>query len=104
MQTWLSEGTQKAEYLYLYSLEGLYDRMHRQRIRFFAIWFFSVAVLSVFSYLFTARALKPIVENNERQRHFVSVASHELRSPLAVIKTGLSILKTESERCDTGLV
>lgn len=97
MQAWLSVGTQKVEYLYLYSLEDLYDRMHRQRIRFFAIWFFSIAVLSVFSYLFTDRALKPVVENNEKQRHFVSVASHELRSPLAVFKTGLSILKTESD-------
>lgn len=97
MQAWISVGTQKAQYLYLYSLEDLYDRVHRQHIRFFAIWFFSVAVLSVFSCLFTARVLKPVAENNEKQRHFVSIASHELRAPLAVFKTGLSILKTESD-------
>lgn len=97
MEARISTGTQKAEYLYLYSLENLYGRVRQQRILFFVIWFFSVAVLSVFSYIFTARALRPVVENDEKQRHFVAVASHELRSPLAVFKTGLSILKTDPD-------
>lgn len=97
MQAWISAGTQKAEYLYLYSLEDLFSRIQKQRIRFLAIWVFSAAALSVFSYFFTARALQPVVENDEKQRHFISVASHELRSPLAVFKTGLSILKTEPD-------
>lgn len=98
MEAHITRETQKADYLYLYSLEGLYSRVRQQRIRFFAIWFFSAAVLSVFSYLFTAHSLRPVVENEEKQRHFISVASHELRSPLAVFKTGLSILKAEADR------
>lgn len=97
MEAHITRETQKADYLYLYSLEGLYSRVRQQRIRFFAIWFFSAAVLSVFSYLFTAHSLRPVVENEEKQRHFISVASHELRSPLAVFKTGLSILKAEAD-------
>lgn len=95
MEAHVSMGAQKAACLYLYSLKELHSRVRHQRVLFFAIWFLSAAALSVFSWLFTAVALRPVVENDERQRQFVSVASHELRSPLAVFKTGLSVLKTE---------
>lgn len=104
MDAQVSMGTQEAEYLYLYSLENLYSRIRQQRIRFFAIWFFSMVVLSAFSYFFASLVLKPVVENDKKQRHFVAASSHELRSPLAVFKTGLSILKTEPDTEKTGRI
>lgn len=35
---------------------------------------------------FSARAIRPEIENAERQKHFITNASHELKTPLAVIR------------------
>ncbi len=51
------------------------------------ILFFSM----VFGYLLTDRSLKPIRENMRKQRRFVADASHELRTPIAVIISGLEV-------------
>lgn len=83
--------------IYLYNLKDFYQNVKIQRIWFFAIWFISILVLSIFSYIFTSHTLKPIIENDEKQKHFIAFASHELRSPLAVFKTGLSILKNKPD-------
>jgi len=44
------------------------------------------------------RALQPIAESYERQRRFVGDASHELRSPLAVIRASSELLLREPLR------
>lgn len=46
------------------------------------------------------KAIVPVQESMERQEQFVAAASHELRSPLTSIRTGLSLLRVEpgSER------
>lgn len=46
-------------------------------------------------YLLAGRALRPIGEAYERQRRFVGDASHELRSPLAVIRASSELLLRE---------
>lgn len=43
-------------------------------------------LLSVFAFVFCGRAMRPVAESQRRQTRFVSAASHELRSPLAVIR------------------
>lgn len=48
--------------------------------------------LGCFSWIFTGRAIQPIRENQKRQVEFISAASHELRSPLAVIQTSISAM------------
>lgn len=78
---------------YLYSLGRFQQDVRRQRICFFAIWLVSILALYLFSYAFTSHVLKPLIQNDEKQKHFIAFASHELRSPLAVFKTGLSLLK-----------
>ena len=97
----LTKKDSEVSYLYLYCLDGYYSNIRIQRIRFGFIWLASILILYVFSHVFTAHVLKPLVQNDERQRHFVAVASHELRSPLAVFKTGLSILKSKSDSAKT---
>ncbi len=97
MNTKLYKNEQEINYLYLYSLGDFYHNVKKQRLLFLGIWLFAILILYLFSYIFTSNALKPVVQNDEKQRHFIAFASHELRSPLAVFKTGLSVLKNKPD-------
>lgn len=55
----------------------------------------AVVLAVVGGYLFAGRALQPIEEAYNRQRRFVGDASHELRSPLAVIRAAADLLLRE---------
>lgn len=67
------------------SLNGLKKQIYEQRILFALINFIAVIFLAAFSWVFTGKLLKPIIENQKKQTAFVASASHELRTPLAVI-------------------
>lgn len=49
--------------------------------------------LVCFAWFFIQRMLRPIEENRRKQAQFIASASHELRSPLAVILSALSAAK-----------
>ena len=88
----LESGT--IDYFYLYRLDELRNNIAFQRFCFLGTWVLSILALWVFSYMFTSHVLKPVISNQKKQKQFVALASHELRSPLAVFKTGLSLLKS----------
>lgn len=50
-------------------------------------------LLFLFARAFTKRLLIPLENSRKQQNHFVAAASHELRAPLAVIRTGLDALR-----------
>lgn len=54
----------------------------------------AIAALAVFAWLFTGRAIRPVAESRQKQAFFLSAASHELKSPLAVIQSTVSALET----------
>ncbi len=58
---------------------------------------------AVLGFLLTDRTLKPIRENMHRQKRFIADASHELRTPIAVIISGLEVaLRNKNLTIDQG--
>ncbi len=55
----------------------------------------SFALILLISYFLTKWFVKPVKETFEMQKHFIENASHELKTPLAIISTNISILKDE---------
>lgn len=83
-----------------------YSTLRNQRIMFCLLGLAGLIALFTVSFCFVSRMLKPIEENNRRQTEFVAAASHELRSPLSVIRADLAAIPAvtpESDRFLTGI-
>ena len=85
--SYITMGTSNSvlEITVLSSLQKLEQQIYEQRFRFLLIDLAAVVLLSVFSWFFTGRLLRPIIESQEKQALFIASASHELRTPLSVI-------------------
>lgn len=59
---------------------------------FFIIISLSLIVLLIISIYFTNKSIKPIKEAFDKQKEFITNASHELKTPLTIIKTNLSLI------------
>lgn len=72
-------------------------RSHLIQIYFTAI--FIILVMSIVtSYLLSRKSIKPIAEVLDKQLLFVSDASHELRMPLAIVRSKLENILTQSDK------
>lgn len=77
----------------LYPLNSMEHEILLQQLAFFGTAFLAILTLSIFSWFFTGKMIAPLEENRQAQTEFIAAASHELRSPLAVILSGISAMK-----------
>ena len=63
----------------------------------FIIWISSILFLGLISWILTRFALKPAKKAWEQQKRFIADISHELRTPITVIKANLEIPISDSE-------
>ena len=54
---------------------------------------FGLIVTFVLVYRFSDKAIQPEIENNKRQKEFITNASHELKTPLAVIRANTELIE-----------
>lgn len=77
----------------------LYDKSHQTRqifhmtIGVITADFVTLFLLFLFSWIFTGRMVQPLEISQKKQQQFVAAASHELRSPLAVMLSGLETVE-----------
>ena len=60
----------------------------------------SLGVVTWLCYLVAGKAIVPVQEAMERQERFVAAASHELRSPLTVLRTGFGVIKKTPDQSE----
>jgi K+-sensing histidine kinase KdpD len=53
------------------------------------------ALVGLLVWLLSPRAIEPLVEANARQRRFITDASHELKTPLTIMRTSLALAESQ---------
>ena len=64
---------------------------------FILVGFISLVFLLIISIFLTNKSIEPIKETFDKQKQFIADASHELKTPLAIIKTNTSLLLSNPE-------
>lgn len=80
-------------------LNVMQDQQHLISLRIITILISiaSLFIVSILVIIFSKRAIKPIVDNIERQKQFITDASHELKTPITSIATSLDVISMEYE-------
>lgn len=54
-----------------------------------------IAVMAIVLTILSAKVVSPLVKNHQRQKEFITSASHELKTPLTVIHADAQLLESE---------
>ena len=60
----------------------------------------SLIGMFVLVFLFSGKAVAPVVESLEKQKRFITDAGHELKTPLAVISANVDVIEIESGKSE----
>lgn len=84
----------------LADMSPTYQSIFFQFIFFLVLEILGILCLYLVSRSLVKRAIKPIKIYQKKQNEFIASASHELRSPLAVIQTSAAAIKTMPEQTE----
>ena len=93
----IPKGSGVLSLVLVYPLDGLKTQIFHQRVWFGGMVLLAVLALVTFSWFFTGKMLRPLEENQRKQTQFIASASHELRSPLAVILSSVQAMESDWE-------
>lgn len=71
-----------------------------QFLLYIVIDLIGVAALFAISTIYIGKVIKPLEEGQKKQNAFVAAASHELRSPLTVIKAGVASIREDLTKAE----
>ena len=69
----------------IYRQQSSFDILTKQAFLYVSLWFFSLIAVTIMSHFLIKKALEPTEVMLKSQKDFIASASHELKSPLAVI-------------------
>lgn len=84
-------------FLILSSLEDCNSQIRHLRFIICITDLIAIVLLFLFSRYFTKRLIVPLKKSQEKQNQFIASASHELRSPLSVLHSGMEVLKKTND-------
>lgn len=76
-----------------------------QTLSAYLIWSCSIGVVSllivfILVSLLSRRAIKPVIENMEKQKQFITDAGHEIKTPLAIISANADVLELDTGKSE----
>lgn len=81
-----------------------FDRTFRERLLEILFYCFvdiaGITALYIGSRILIGKTLRPVEESRKKQTEFIAAASHELKSPLAVIRTSATAVRKVPERAE----
>lgn len=77
----------------------------QQTMSTYLIWSCSIGVISllivfILVSLLSHRAIKPVIENMEKQKQFITDAGHEIKTPLAIISANADVLELDTGKSE----
>ena len=73
----------------------IHQALGRLLLSLIIVGFSVLVVLVLVSYYFAGRSIKPVAESIRKQRQFISDASHELKTPLAIINSNAEAMMAD---------
>ena len=90
---YLKDNNMKGSKIVLINRESQKKLLNGILKTFLIIGSISLFILLAVSIFITNKILEPVIKSFERQKQFIADASHELKTPLAIIKTNSSVIK-----------
>ena len=96
----LSDDKSNIEIIVMKDLEEVNKKILIQRITISGIGLIGVISLWIIGFFVSSKSIEPIADNQRRQIEFIQAASHELRSPLAVVRANISAMVEDKNQVE----